>query len=272
MTADASTRSPRVLSARLWMEVADPTAFVLAVAPARPTAVVDERLEITLDGDRVAFRELQDAHGTRLQLFEAGSGRLEVRYGGTVQGAIAPAPVEPIDSVIYLRPSRYCESDAMVPFARERFGALAGLELLRAVPEWVHRHLSYVPGSSSPTDGAQDTLDRAEGVCRDYAHLVITLFRALDVPARLVAVYAPGLEPMDFHAVVEVLVDGRWYVVDATRLAPRSSMVRIATGRDAADTAFLTNTLADITFGGLEVDARKPNAGADDPDELVQLG
>jgi transglutaminase-like putative cysteine protease len=81
---------------------------------------------------------------------------------------------------------------------------------------------------------------RGAGVCRDYAHLVLALLRALRVPARLVAVYAPGCDPMDFHAVVEAFVEDGWYVVDATALAPRSSLVRIATGRDAADTAFLT--------------------------------
>jgi transglutaminase-like putative cysteine protease len=81
-------------------------------------------------------------------------------------------------------------------------------------------------------------------VCRDYAHLVIALLRALDVPARLAAVYAPGLDPMDFHAVAEAVVDDQWRVVDATLLAPRASLVRIASGRDASDTAFLS------TYGG----------------------
>lgn len=104
--------------------------------------------------------------------------------------------------------------------------------------------LHYMPGSSGPTDGAVDTMLHRQGVCRDYAHLVIALLRALDVPARLAAVYAPGLDPMDFHAVAEVAVDGTWRVADATLLAPRSSLVRICTGRDAANTAFLS------TYGG----------------------
>jgi transglutaminase-like putative cysteine protease len=80
------------------------------------------------------------------------------------------------------------------------------------------------------------------------------------------------LQPMDFHAVVEVLVDGEWVVVDSTRLAPRRGMVRIATGRDATDTAFLTNTLSDIQLLRLEVDAASSEPFADDPDELVVLG
>jgi transglutaminase-like putative cysteine protease len=100
-------------------------------------------------------------------------------------------------------------------------------------------------GASRPVDTAVDTLLTGQGVCRDYAHLTITLLRALEIPARLAAVYAPGLSPMDFHAVVEADIDGTWCVVDPTRLAPTSSLVRICSGRDAADTAFLT------TLGGV---------------------
>ena len=85
---------------------------------------------------------------------------------------------------------------------------------------WVHGRLIYLGGSSGPSDDAVDTLLRGEGVCRDYAHLVLALLRARDVPARLVAVYAPGLSPMDFHAVVEAWVDGAWRVVDATGPGP----------------------------------------------------
>jgi transglutaminase-like putative cysteine protease len=105
---------------------------------------------------------------------------------------------------------------------------------------------AYVSGSSGPLDTAVETLLAGQGVCRDYAHLVVAMCRALDMPARCVSVYAPGLWPMDFHAVAEVHVDGRWQVVDATYLAPRQSLVRIATGRDATDTAFLTTIAGDM--------------------------
>jgi transglutaminase-like putative cysteine protease len=150
--------------------------------------------------------------------------------------------VLPADRYVYLRPSRYAESDLLGDRAISEFGGIIGdANLLEAVSSWVAGRLRYVAGSSGPTDGAIDTLRNGEGVCRDYAHLCVTFLRALNVPARLVAVYAPGLSPMDFHAVAEALVDGCWRVVDATRLAPRSSLVRIATGRDAADTAFLSN-------------------------------
>jgi transglutaminase-like putative cysteine protease len=90
-------------------------------------------------------------------------------------------------------------------------------------------------------------------VCRDFAHLVVAMLRAVNVPARLVAVYAPGLYPMDFHAVAEAFVDGQWRVVDATLLAPRQSLVRIATGRDASDTAFLANHKGAIVLNSMNV-------------------
>jgi transglutaminase-like putative cysteine protease len=104
----------------------------------------------------------------------------------------------------------------------------------------VFERLAYQPGSSDTLDTATDTLLAGSGSCRDFSHLTITLCRALGVPARFVAVYAPGLSPMDFHAVVEARRGTGWEVLDATRLAPRSSLTRIATGRDAADTAFAT--------------------------------
>jgi transglutaminase-like putative cysteine protease len=109
-------------------------------------------------------------------------------------------------------------------------------------------------------------------VCRDFAHLTIAFLRACDVPARLASVYAPGLSPMDFHAVAEAWVDGAWWAVDATRLAPRQSMLRIATGRDAADIAFLTNTWSDLRLTKLEVLAVVDELPQDDGTQLVQLG
>jgi transglutaminase-like putative cysteine protease len=92
------------------------------------------------------------------------------------------------------------------------------------------------------------------------------------VPARLAAVYAPGLSPMDFHAVAEAWVDGAWHVVDATGLAPRQSLLRISTGRDASDTAFLTNTRSLVTISRMEVMATVDELPVDDAASAVRLG
>ena len=124
--------------------------------------------------------------------------------------------------------------------------------------------VAYIAGSSRSTDGAVNTLLSRQGVCRDFAHLVIAMLRACDMPARLVSVYVPGLQPMDFHAVAEALVDGEWLVTDATTLAPRAAMLRIATGRDAADTAFLTSFGEAVTLQSLEVTAVTDDGLPDD--------
>lgn len=260
------------MHAALTLEVSGPTEFMLAVSVAQGVPLQLETLDVRLDGESVATRELADLHGTRLQLFETGSGLMTIDYRAAVVGRAAPAPVDPLDAITYLRPSRYVQSDTLQPFARETFPGLTGSALVRTVADWVHTRLAYEPGATSPTGGAVETLASGAGVCRDFAHLTAALLRARDVPARLVSVYAPQLVPPDFHAVVEALVDGRWVVVDATRLAPRAGLVRMATGRDATDTAFLTNTVSDIQLVRMQVEASADEQLADDPDELVELG
>jgi transglutaminase-like putative cysteine protease len=149
------------------------------------------------------------------------------------------------ESLLGVRPSRYCPSDLLEAFAEAELGLPSDpADRGRIVGDWVHGRLRYELGSSGPLDTAVETLLAGRGVCRDFAHLTVALCRTVGVPARLASVYAPGLSPMDFHAVAEVAAGDRWEVVDATRLAPRQSLVRIATGRDAADTAFST------TIGG----------------------
>jgi len=141
------------------------------------------------------------------------------------------------------------------------------------VSSWVGSNVVYIPGSPRATDGAVTTLLARSGVCRDFAHLTVALLRANGVPARVVTVYAPGLDPMDFHAVVEVCVDDAWYVVDPTCLAPRSSLVRIATGADASDTAFLTVVTGSVELTLMEIGAVvDPCLPEDDLSELVRLG
>ncbi|WP_304117675.1 transglutaminase family protein [Mycolicibacterium bacteremicum] len=247
----------RDVGAELEVDITAPTTleFQIAVAP-QPGAEVDESLSFVLDGTPIQAQEISGTHGNRIHKFDAGVGHLRVDYSATVTGYADPPPVTDYDLSVYLRPSRYAEADKLFGFAGTEFGDVTEpAALLERVSSWVGRRLQYVPGSSDPIDGAVDTMLAGAGVCRDYAHLVVALLRAVKVPARLVSVYAPGLYPMDFHAVAEAFVDGQWRVVDATLLAPRQSLVRIATGRDAADTAFLDNHNGAITLSLLSVRA-----------------
>ena len=231
----------RVVHSSLTLLIDSPIDLVLSIAPADlPGLHVEEHLDILCSGAAVESHVVSDDHGTRSHRAFIGPGFATIEYSAIVDGRAKPQPVEEHELIRYLRPSRYCESDALAPTALALFGGLTGMNLLDAVSSWVGTQLTYLRGSSLSTDGAARTLLARRGVCRDYAHLCIAMLRACGTPARAVSVYAPGLSPMDFHAVCEAYVDGQWLVVDATALAPRGSLLRIATGRDAADTAFLT--------------------------------
>jgi transglutaminase-like putative cysteine protease len=264
----------REVGAELEVDITAPTTleFQIAVAP-HPHAEVFESLSFMLDGKPIQPMEISGVHGNRIHKFDAAVGNLKVDYAASIVGQTDPAPVTEYDLSMYLRPSRYAEADKFYGFAATEFGNhVDSATLLEKVSSWVGTRLNYVPGSSDPIDGAVDTLLAGAGVCRDYAHLVVALLRAVNVPARLVSVYAPGVYPMDFHAVAEAFVEGQWRVVDATLLAPRQSLVRITTGRDAADTAFLDNHKGTITLNKLVVtavvDGELPR---DSIDELVSI-
>lgn len=247
----------REVGAEMEVEITAATTleFQIAVAP-HPRTEVFESLRFVLNGRPITPLEVSGLHGNRIHKFDAAVGTLQVNYEATIVGQTDPAPVTEYDQSMYLRPSRYAESDKFFGFAATEFGNdRHSAELLEHVSSWVGTRLDYVPGSSDPIDGAVDTMLAGAGVCRDYAHLVVALLRAVSVPARVVSVYAPGVYPMDFHAVAEAFVDGHWRVVDATLLAPRQTLVRIATGRDASDTAFLDNHKGAITLNRMLVSA-----------------
>ena len=261
----------RTASTSIDLDLSGPARLIFAVAVAQGQPVKSETLVISVDGDEVQPTEIIDAHGTRLHSVQVQGTSTTLRYDLVVDGIAAEPPVGDTDPVVYLRPSRYCESDTLGPTAAAEFVGLEGIPLLQAVISWVNEKLTYVAGSSRPTDGAVRTLLARQGVCRDFAHLSVALLRSLNVPARVAAVYAPGLSPMEFHAVAEALVDGSWWVVDATELAPRQSLLRVATGRDAADTAFLTALGAATTLTRLEVTAVVDDFQIDDTESLTQL-
>jgi transglutaminase-like putative cysteine protease len=230
------------VAASLTVSSPAPATALLQIAVARP---VTETLTV-FSGGRPADVEEFEVDGARVHRFELAPGGTTVTYSASAEDGGAPRRVTRAEEAAALRPSRYCPSDQLEGFATAEFDRTTPrAELVTAVADWVHRRLVYTSGASRPVDTAVDTLLTGQGVCRDYAHLTVTLLCALEIPARLVAVYAPGLSPMDFHAVVEADVDDTRCVVDATRLAPTCSLVRICSGRDAADTAFLT------LFGGV---------------------
>lgn len=227
----------------LTFGVTDDVTMALQVAVASTAGSIEsEEIAVTLDGHAVDLAEVTVDHGGRIHLVRCGTGLITVLYRAVLSCAEPEnhVPTE-AQTLVALRQSRYCQSDALDPFAQaELCGLPEGPDRARAVGEWVFERLRYELGSSGPLDTAVDTLLKGRGVCRDFAHLTVALCRAIGIPARLVAVYAPGLWPMDFHAVAEVAPAGRWEIVDSTRLAPRQSLIRIATGRDAADTSFAT--------------------------------
>lgn len=247
----------RTVSSRLLFTTQPQTSVVLNVALAhRGYAAVRENLTLLANGQPLQYRELPDAHGGRLMAFDlVDATEVSMEYWAEVDGFAAPETSSETDLIRYVRPSRYCESDRLLPTSYAEFPGLRGVALVAAIRNWVAQELRYVSGSSRGTDGAVETLLARRGVCRDFAHLAMSLLRAKDIPARLAAVYAPGLAPMDFHAIAEAWVDGQWFALDATGMAPRSSMLRISTGRDASDTAFLSTVGGALTLKEIKVSA-----------------
>jgi transglutaminase-like putative cysteine protease len=195
--------------------------------------------------------------------FSSPAGPLRVTYEATVElthhirngesvPESPPAAIPP-DVVPYLYPSRYCESDKLVRLAKHDFGELTpGFSRVTGVCNWIHDNVEYLRGSTNPLTSAYDTATERAGVCRDFAHLAIAFCRALSIPARFVAGYAYGLQPPDFHAYFEAYLGGAWYIFDATRLAPQTGLIRVGTGRDAADTSFAT-IFGPATFSSMKI-------------------
>ena len=150
--------------------------------------------------------------------------------------------------VKYLFDSRYCQADKFQSFVDDQFGNTSGGARIQAIRDWVAEKFTYAPGSSDASTTALDSFIERRGICRDFAHIVVTLARASVIPARFVACYAPGVTPPDFHAVAEVFLcdpdseeGGTWQLVDATGMAGPEDIVKIGVGRDAADVSFLTS-------------------------------
>ena len=242
------------IEAKLTYGFAAATQVIAAIEAARSPdqTIVSESLTLTPAVDLVRDEDPEDGE----RRFRASvNGQVEIAYRARIDNGIrerlAPEARQlawadlPREALPYLLPSRFSPSDTFMRFAQREFAKIppGGARAL-AVLDWIGAHLDYVSGVSHAGTTASDTFADRAGVCRDFTHLGIALTRALSIPARAVSAYAVDLDPPDFHAVYEVYLDGRWWLVDPTGLAPVEGMVRIATGRDAADIAFLTSEFA----------------------------
>ena len=191
----------------------------------------------------------------RIMRFSATAGALQVNYQATVElqhATATPAQIQetpvaklPWHVLPYLYPSRYCQSDQLHDIANQAFGHLShGYLRVQAIRDWVLSRVTFHANTSNEHTTALDTLRSGMGVCRDFSHLMIALCRALNIPARFVTGIDygsdPALGPTDFHAYVEVYLDARWYIFDASGVAVPMGLLRLSTGRDAADTAIAT--------------------------------
>jgi transglutaminase-like putative cysteine protease len=239
----------------LSYDVAGPADFLFNIAAARTShqQLLAERLDVNRPTSHSWFNEPH--YGNRLLRLATGAGLLQVRYAATVDishvlaepGALVESHVSdiPPDVLPFLFASRYCQSDRLVEFAHAEFGRIApGYGRVEAIRQWVNHHVKFMVGASNTSTGALDTLADRRGVCRDFAHLMIALCRAINIPARFATGIDygadPSLGPVDFHAYVEAWLGGRWYIFDATGISPVTGLVRLATGRDAADVPFAT--------------------------------
>ena len=268
-------------------EVYNPSHFLFNIEAAFHDGhtILEERLTITPSMKVRTFRD--ERNGNRFVRLDAPKGMLSINYHAKIELTPMLVPLHldetpvssvPDEALHYLLPSRYCESDVLSRAAQQLFGHLPkGMSRVRAIETWLHESIYYLPGFSNSTTTAQEVFVQRAGVCRDFAHLGITLCRALNIPARLVVGYVYfDQPPQDFHAVFEAWVgdglDARWVLFDGTRMAPMDRLVRVGTGRDAKDVAFAT------IFGGVQMVRKELTvdqgdiADADEPGSTGVIG
>ncbi len=239
----------------LTYDVDGPAEFLLNVHAAKTArqAVVEECFTVFPDGETAL--NVDPTTGNRIASFNATPGRVVARYDALVeiahrivdpQDVIAEGPASlPVSTLRFMYPSRYCQADLVMQHAWDTFGHLPrGYAQLRAVRDWVREKLTFQVGVSRSSTSVIDTLRDGVGICRDFAHTMITYCRALNYPARFVTGVDygadPELGPPDFHAYVEVYIGGHWFLFDPTGISPTTGLLRIGTGRDAADVSFAT--------------------------------
>ena len=252
------------VSARLDYSIRTESTLILNIHALRTQsqAVLNESFSIM---PYMKSEELQSFnHGNRfIRLDVPGNTALSISYNATVDNSyrisdyskVANIPVGQLDAEIlpFLYPSRYCQSDKLYRLAHNMFGYyVAPFEKVIALTNWINLNVEYLSGSTNAQTSAYDTVTEQAGVCRDFAHLGIALCRALNIPARYFTGYAYKLIPADFHACFEAYLGNEWVLFDATKLAPLNGLIKIATGRDAADTA-IASIFGDVYFTGMQV-------------------
>lgn len=210
---------------------------------------------LTLSQDVPHRVDTDPATGNRYLRLSARPGPLRLAYSTTVDllhhkawpNTIAETPVAQLPTSVlgYIYPSRYCQSDRLTSLATREFGQQwQGHSRVQGIRDWVLQRTAFTSNTSNASTSAMDTLVDGTGVCRDFAHLMIALCRALNIPARFTTGtdYGadPALGPPDFHAYVEVYLGHRWYLFDPSGTAIPMGLLRFGTGRDAADVAFAT--------------------------------
>jgi len=246
-----ATRNEKIMwlriSCNLEFDIIEPIPFVLMLRPRSGVQQWIEREEYRLE-PRVPVVEFSDTYGNLCQRLIAPTGKFSLTTSADVVVADSidrgfGKPFVEIqclpDSVLsYLLPSRYCESDHFHQMASEiTAGQRPGYDQVVSIVEWIRENIQFSPGSSETPLSAIEMNARQVGVCRDFAHLGITLCRSLSIPARMVVGYLYGLDPMDLHAWFEVYVGNRWYTFDATQEDAKGGYVAVGYGRDATDVA-----------------------------------
>ncbi|RYF97442.1 MAG: transglutaminase family protein [Chitinophagaceae bacterium] len=255
------------ISTKLSYNAIVPSTLLLNVQPFKSLnqKIIQENFS---SAPELEMRELNSLAGEkRFQIIDIPNpGNILLSYNAVVENNVKVVQAEYLDDVkisrmtasalSYLNPSRYCQSDKLYKFAYNKFGQIPhAFQKVMAIREWIHSNVEYSSGYTTPQTSAFDTITEQTGVCRDFAHLGIALCRALTIPARYCSAYACQLQPQDFHACFEVYLAGHWVIFDATKLAPLNGFVRIAVGRDAADTA-IANIFGNISLDSMTVDSQ----------------
>ena len=234
-----------------------PMILQLSVHPSRTADLVTWD-RILFDPD-ISVNTYHDSFGNFCHVIRAPVGRLTMTTNFLVKDNGEPDAVDhsatqheleklPVNVLVYLLGSRYCETDRLSDMAWSLFGQMPkGWPLVQAICDYVHDHIKFSYQHASPTKTAFDAYTEKRGVCRDFAHLAIALCRCLNVPARYCTGYLgdigvpPDPAAMDFSAWFEVYLGDRWYTFDARHNKPRIGRILMARGRDATDVAIVTS-------------------------------